>query len=251
MTRPDTLPTTALILAAGLATRMRPLTDAQPKALLPIGGKALIDHTLDRLSEHGITQAVVNVHHCADMMEAHLNARTPEPKIVISDERAQLMDTGGGAKKALPLLGSAPILMFNGKCIWTDGDRPTLYKLADAWDPDRMDALLLLAPTDAAIGYDGAGDFDLAADGTLSKTSRETDQPAPYVFTGIQLINPAAFADTPDGPFSMRVIWDRARANGRLFGQHHDGDWMQVWTVPGLKEIEAHMAQTSQSHQEG
>lgn len=231
-----------MILSAGLATRLRPLTDTLPKALVPVAGKPLIDHTLDALPALGVNTAVVNVHHRADQLEAHLNARPNGPAIRISDERSTLMDTGGGLAQALPLLcedPALPILSFNGKCLWTDGPVPAVHRLAHMWDPTRMDALLLLAHTQAAIGYDGAGDFELLSDLRLAKPVQGS---APFVFTGIQLINPRLFEHAPTEPFSMRVLWMRAQAAGRLFGLVHDGDWMQVWNQASLVHIEDVMA---------
>ena len=242
--RPNTLPTTAMILAAGLALRMRPLTDHQPKALLEVGGKALIDHTLDALPRHGISRAVVNVHHMALMLEQHLARRQSEPEIIISNERTRLMDTGGGVKQALPLMPLIhPLLIFNGKCVWTDGPRHALYCLADVWDAAKMDALLLLCPIDVAIGYDGNGDFDMTESGQITSESKDVGRRAPYVFTGIQMLNPATFQNTPDEPFSMRIIWSRAIAQCRLYGVVHDGSWMQVWNVDSLQRVKRALSQ--------
>ena len=237
--RPNTLPTAAMILAAGLALRMRPMTDYRPKALLEVGGKALIDHTLDALPRHGISRAVVNVHHMAHMLEQHLGQRRSEPEIIISDERSRLMDTGGGVKQALPFMPQIhPLLIFNGKCVWTDGPRQALYRLADVWDATKMDALLLLCPIDVAIGYDGNGDFDMTDGGQITSESKDAGRRAPYVFTGIQMLNPSIFQNTPDEPFSMRIIWSNAIARYRLYGVVHDGSWMQVWNVDSLHQIE-------------
>ena len=226
----------AMVMAAGKGTRMQPLTDTMPKPLVPFMGRPLIDHVLDRLEEAGIEEAVVNVHHFADMLEAHLASRK-SPRIVISDERAELLDTGGGTKKALPLLGSDPVVTFNSDSVWTGELGSNLRSLIAAWDPARMDALLMLADTAHTIGYVGRGDFTMTASGLLAR--RAQSETAPFMFAGVQIVKPALFADGPDGPFSTNLIWDRLIANGRLFGHRMTGTWMHVGAPDDLAEAEA------------
>ena len=226
----------AMVLAAGLGKRMRPLTDTLPKPLVPVAGRALIDHVLDKLAEAGVTQAVVNVHHRADQIEAHVKGRA-RPRIVISDERGELLDTGGGIVKALPHLGSAPFFHMNSDTVWIEGVTPNLARLAGHFDPVRMDILLLLAPTATSIGYDGRGDFNMAPDGRLSR--RPERQIAPFVYAGAAILAPAIFADAPKGAFSLNRMFDRAAEAGRLLGLRLDGTWMHVGTPEAIKAAEA------------
>jgi MurNAc alpha-1-phosphate uridylyltransferase len=229
-------PHTAMVLAAGLGTRMRPLTDHLPKPLIKVSGKPLIDYTLDRLAQASVSRAVVNVHYRADQMEAHLKHRRA-PQIVISDERALLLETGGGLKKAAPHLGTAAIFCTNTDAILVDGaGAEPCGALARAWRDAEMDALLLLVPKALASGYDGAGDFALRADGTLDW---RTGEAAPFVYTGLQIIRPSLLDGAPDGPFSLRVLWDKARAAGRMKGIVHEGPWMHVGDPQGLALAEA------------
>src|SRR5690554_1576171 len=214
-----------MIMAAGMGTRMRPLTDTMPKPLVPFAGKPLIDHVLDRLADAGIAEAVVNVHYLADMLEAHLASRR-HPRIIISDEREALLDTGGGTKKALPLLGDDPIITFNSDSVWAGEIGSNLANLMDAWDPARMDALLMIADAARTIGYVGRGDFLMDEEGQLAR--RDPSTTAPYMFAGVQIIKPGLFADGPDGPFSTNLIWDRLIEKGRLFGHRMSGVWMHV-----------------------
>jgi MurNAc alpha-1-phosphate uridylyltransferase len=207
-----------------------------PKPLVPFGGKPLIDHVLDRLEEAGIEEAVVNVHHFADMLEAHLAARK-SPRIVISDERAELLDTGGGTKKALPLLGEEPILTFNSDSVWAEELDSNLAELIAAWDPERMDALLMIAEAARTIGYVGRGDFNMDASGLLSRRGPSTT--APFMFAGVQIVKPALFADGPAGPFSTNLVWDRLIEKARLFGHRMTGTWMHVGAPDDLAEAEA------------
>jgi MurNAc alpha-1-phosphate uridylyltransferase len=228
-----------MVLAAGLGTRMRPLTDDRPKALVEVGGRALIDHVLDRLADAGVTRAVVNVHWFADRLEAHLAARGRGPEITISDERAELLETGGGLKKAMPLLGDDPVFVANIDSVWTDrGD--ALATLAALWDPERMDAALLLARREGAIGFEGGGDFFLGEDGQL--TFRGEAAEAPYAYMGVHICRPGYVADGPDGPFSLSGLWRRSAAEGRLFGCVLDGDWMHVGDPGARDEAEARLA---------
>ncbi len=224
-----------MVLAAGLGTRMRPLTDDMPKPLIPVAGKALIDWTLDRFAAAGVSRAVVNVHYRADQMEAHLAARL-RPEIAISDERALLLETGGGLKKARAILGEAPVYCTNTDAILVDEGEEACAALADAWRDRDMDALLLLVPKESASGYDGAGDFDL--DGAGRPAWRRFAS-APFVFTGLQIIRPALLDGAPEGPFSMRLLWERAMATGRLFAIAHTGPWMHVGDPQGLALAEA------------
>src|SRR6185503_15970497 len=189
----------AMVLAAGLGTRMRPLTDTLPKPLVAVAGKALIDHVLDRLASAGVTNAVVNVHHMADAIERHLKGRT-RPKILISDERGELLDTGGGVVKALKLLGDRPFFHINSDTIWIEGVTPNLGRLAAMFDPAEMDAVVLLAATATSIGYDGRGDFAMGPDGRLKR--RGEREVVPFVYAGAAILSPTMFADTPKGPFS-------------------------------------------------
>ncbi len=218
-------PKTAMVLAAGLGTRMRPLTDDRPKALVKVGGKALIDHVLDRLADAGVEKAVVNVHWFADRLEAHLAARARGPQIVISDERAELLETGGGLKKARPLLGDDPVFVANIDSVWIDrGD--ALADLLRLWNPTTMDAALLLARRQGSIGFEGDGDFFLGHDSRL--TFRGDAPSAPFAYMGVHITRPG-YADTgPDGPFSLSPLWRRSAAEGRRFGCVLDGDWMHV-----------------------
>jgi MurNAc alpha-1-phosphate uridylyltransferase len=233
---PFQVPRRAMVLAAGLGTRMRPLTDAMPKPLVTVGGKALIDHVLDRLAAAGVDTAVVNTHHLADQIERHLAVRRA-PNIVISDERGELLDTGGGVVKALPLLGAAPFFHLNADTIWIDGVRPNLIRLAEGFDAARMDALLLLAAASSSVGYAGRGDFDMASDGRLRR--RPEREVAPFVYSGVAILTPALFADAPIGAFSLNLLFDRAIAAGRLHGLRLEGVWMHVGTPEAVAAAEA------------
>jgi MurNAc alpha-1-phosphate uridylyltransferase len=224
-------PRNAMVLAAGLGMRMRPLTDAVPKPLIKVAGKALIDYGLDRLADAGVERAVVNVHHLADQLERHLAQRT-RPKIVISDERGLLLGTGGGVGKALPLLGGEPFFLLNSDTIWIDGGAPNLRRLAEAFDPAGMDALLLLAPAAGSPGYTGRGDFFLAGDGRL--TARAEKEVAPLVYAGAAILAPALFKDAPAGEFSLTDLFMRAGHAGRLYGLRLEGLWMHVGTPDAI-----------------
>jgi N-acetyl-alpha-D-muramate 1-phosphate uridylyltransferase len=228
-----------MVLAAGLGQRMRPLTDTIPKPLVALAGRTLIDHVLDRLDNAGITRTVVNVHYLADKLEAHLKPRT-KPEIVISDERGVLLDTGGGVVRALPKLGNAPFVIHNSDSVWIEGLGNNLERLIAAYDAKRMDSLMLLAPSSTSIGYDGAGDFNMDADGQLSRVAE--GRIAPFVFTGVSIAHPRMFADAPEGRFSLNVPWNRAIDNGRLFGLRLDGIWMHVGTPETVGEAEAALA---------
>ncbi len=228
MTQPaHNSPRNAMVLSAGLGTRMRPLTDKMPKPLVEVGGKPLIDHVLDRLTEAGVTRAVVNVHHFAEQIERHLAARK-QPKITISDERGLLLGTGGAVVKALPAFGAAPFFHINSDTVWVDGVTPNLARLAAAFDAAAMDALLLLAPTTGSIGYAGRGDYAFAADGRLRR--RGEREVAPFVFAGAAILSPALFKDAPQGEFALPLLFDRAEGQGRLHGLRLEGLWMHVGT---------------------
>jgi N-acetyl-alpha-D-muramate 1-phosphate uridylyltransferase len=230
------LPRCAMVLAAGLGTRMRPLTDTMPKPLVKVAGKPLIDHVLDRLADVGVEKAVVNVHHFADQLIEHLGQRT-RPRIAISDERGLLLGTGGGVKRALPELGDRPFFHINSDTIWVDSTKPNLARLADAFEPETMDTLLLLAPTNASIGYTGRGDFAMAPDGRL--TRRGERDTVPFVYAGAAILRPALFNDAPEAEFPLTDMFDRAAKKGRLFGLRLGGLWMHVGTPPAVQKAEA------------
>lgn len=229
-------PRRAMVLAAGNGTRMRPLTEHMPKPLVPVAGKALIDHVLDRLDAAGVETAVVNIHHFADQMERHLAGRR-SPRIVLSDERGELLDTGGGVKKALPFLGEAPFFHLNSDTIWIDGVRPNLLRLASAFDAKQMDALLLLAATATSVGYEGRGDYVLGADGRL--TRRGERDVAPFVYAGAAILAPSLFKSAPNGGFSLVRLFDSAMQEGRLHGIRLEGTWMHVGTPEAIAAAEA------------
>lgn len=238
-----TAPKTAMVLAAGLGTRMRPLTDDRPKALVEVGGAALIDHVLRRLRESGVERAVVNVHWFAERLESHLAARADGPEILISDERAELLETGGGLKKAAALLGSDPVFVANIDSVWTDNSAPgdtALNQLARLWNPSIMDAALLLARREGSIGFEGGGDFFLADDGQL--TFRGDAPEAPFAYMGVHICRPDYVADGPEGPFSLSGFWRRSAAAGRLYGCVLDGDWMHVGDPEARDAAEAKLA---------
>ncbi|WP_374274823.1 N-acetylmuramate alpha-1-phosphate uridylyltransferase MurU [Brevundimonas sp.] len=235
-------PKTAMVLAAGLGTRMRPLTDDRPKALVEVGGRALIDHVLDRLAEAGVERAVVNAHWFADRLEGHLKARGRGPEIVISDERAELLETGGGLKKARPLLGDDPVFVANIDSVWIDRAKTRGGGLADlirVWDPERMDAALLLARREGSIGFEGDGDFFLADDGKL--TFRGEAASAPFAYMGVHITRPDYADAGPNGPFSLSPLWRRSADAGRLYGCVLSGDWMHVGDPQARDEAEARL----------
>jgi MurNAc alpha-1-phosphate uridylyltransferase len=230
---------TAMVLAAGLGTRMRPVTDTLPKPLVRVGGRALIDHALDRVAEAGIGTAVVNVHYLADLIEAHVRPRQ-RPQVVISDERGELLETGGGIKRALPLLGPTPFLLLNSDSLWIDGRNANIGRLGGAWEPARMDILLLVAAGAESLGYEGRGDFFMDAEGRLERRG-ERDR-APLVYAGVAILKPQLFDDTPDGAFSLNRLFDRAIVAGRLFGLPLDGQWLHVGTPDAIAAAEERLA---------
>lgn len=237
ITLPHTaLPQTAMVLAAGLGTRLRPLTETTPKPLIEVAGRSLLDRCLDRLVEVGVRRAVVNVHWLGDQIRRHL-AQRDDIEIVISDESDALLETGGGILRALPLLGEAPFFAVNADLIWRDMRGNALRRLAARFDPAAMDGLLLLQPTIHATGYDGMGDFTMDQLGQLSR--REQRSVAPFVYTGVQILSPVLFREVPAGRFSLNLLYDRAIEAGRLFGFRHEGDWMDVGNHAGLRQAEA------------
>jgi MurNAc alpha-1-phosphate uridylyltransferase len=235
-------PKRAMVLAAGHGKRMRPLSATTPKPLISVAGKALLDHCLDELGACGIETAVVNVHYLADLVEAHLRRRQ-EPNIIVSDERALLLDTGGGIARALPHLGEKPFLLRNSDSFWLEGVRPNLQWLTDGWDDDRMDALLLLAATVDSAGYAGRGDFNLDKDGRLSRRAERTV--APFVYAGAAILHPRLFADVPEGAFSLNLLFDRAIDEQRLFGVRLDGLWINVESPAAIAAAETAIAESA------
>ena len=224
-----------MIMAAGMGKRMRPLTASQPKPLVRVAGKPLIDHALDRIAAAGITNAVVNVHYLADALEAHVKERA-DPKVAISDEREMLLETGGGLIKAQPQLPD-PFFCLNSDNIWLEGPRDAFADLSEAWDPDRMDALLLLVPHTGAHNYRGKGDFHIDSVGRVSR--RRSGRIAPFIYSGIQLVSHRLLRDPPDEPkFSTNILWSRAIEEGRLFGIAFTGAWFEVGTPEAIKPTE-------------
>ena len=233
---PAEVPHTAMIMAAGLGKRMRPLTATRPKPLIEVKGKALLDHVLEKLREAGVRKIVVNVHYLADALEAHLMSRDHGLEVVISDERDLLMETGGGLVRAAPLIDCDPFLALNSDNLWIDGPADTLRLLASQWDDSRMDALLLLVPQARALNHKGIGDFHMDRAGRIRR--REKSHVAPVVFTGIQMVSKRLLRDSPEGPFSTNLLWDRAIAEGRCFGAVHQGLWFDVGTPQSIRLTE-------------
>ena len=231
-----------MVMAAGLGKRMRPLTATRPKPLVEVGGKALLDHVLDRLRAAGVKRAVVNVHYLADALEAHLAAHAGDLEVIVSDERAQLMETGGGIVKARDQLGDAPFLCVNSDNLWVDGPADAIKLLARRWHDAAMDALLLMVPLANARSHRGRGDFRLDPRGRIVGR-RERGKLAPYVWTGVQILSPRLIVDPPEGPFSTNIFWDRAIAAGRAFGVVHEGLWFDVGTPAAIPQLEAELAE--------
>jgi MurNAc alpha-1-phosphate uridylyltransferase len=228
---------TAMVLSAGLGTRMAPANGKVPKPLVPLAGKPLIDHVLDRLAAAGVKRAVVNVHHMADQIEQHVKGRRA-PVIEISDERAARLDTGGGVRKALPRLGAGPFLIHNSDSVWIEGIGSNLSRLMSAWDDTRMDCLMLLALASASYGYQGRGDFAFGSDGRIRRRKVEQEL-VPFAFTGVSIAHPRLFEGAPDGAFSLNLLWSRAIEAGRAYGMRIDGIWMHVGTPDALAQAEA------------
>jgi N-acetyl-alpha-D-muramate 1-phosphate uridylyltransferase len=233
---PAEVPHTAMIMAAGLGKRMRPLTATRPKPLIEVGGKALLDHVLEKLRLAGVRKVVVNVHYLADALEAHLASRAHGLEVVISDERNLLLETGGGLVQAAPLIDCDPFLALNSDNLWVDGPADTLKLLASHWDDARMDALLLLVPLARALNHKGIGDFHMTRTGRLRR--RQRSHVAPFVFTGIQMLSKRVLRDAPDGAFSTNILWDRAIEEGRCFGAVHQGLWFDVGTPQSIELTE-------------
>jgi len=231
---------TAMVLAAGLGKRMRPLTATRPKPMVVVAGKPLLEHALDRLRAGGIARAVVNVHYLPDAVEAHLK-RVQGIDVVVSDERRELMETGGGIVQALPLIEDDRFLVVNSDNLWVDGPIDATQLLAERWDETKMDALLLVVPLARANCHNGRGDFHMEPDGKLSR--RKPGRVAPFVFTGVQLVHRRLFDDAPTGPFSTNVLWDRAIAAGRCYGLVHQGLWFDVGHPPAIAQTEAMLLQ--------
>ena len=229
-------PAKAMIFAAGLGTRMRPITDTIPKPLVTVRGKALIDHVLDAFAEAGLSEAVVNVHYLADQIETHLKGRKT-PRIHISDERETLLDQGGGIRRALPLLGEEPFFVANTDAFWIEGPTSNLRRLAAAWDPAKMDALLLIAPTATSIGVDWPGDFHMDQEGRLTK--RAQTEVAAFVYSGVGILKTEPFANDPRDIFRLSPFLFDAAEKGRLFGVRLEGLWLHVGTPQAIGEAEA------------
>ena len=229
-------PNTAMVLAAGLGTRMRPITDRMPKPMVPLAGRPLLDHVLDRLADAGIARAVVNVHYLPDQIEQHLAPRR-QPLVTISDERDALLDTGGGVMRALPLIGKGPFIVHNSDSVWAEGVGSNLARLLDMWDGARMDCLMLLASASTSLGYEGRGDFGMGADGRLIRRGERVS--VPFVFAGVSIMSPALLDGAPaKGAFSLNRLWDRAADKGRLYGLRLDGVWMHIGTPDALEAAE-------------
>jgi MurNAc alpha-1-phosphate uridylyltransferase len=243
MTEPIRIrPKRAMVLAAGIGKRMRPLTATVPKPLIEVAGRALIDHNLDRLEHAGVEAAVVNVHYLADLMRAHV-ARRRKPAVIISDERAKLLDTGGGIAKALPHFDGEAFYLMNSDSFWIEGPRPNLDWLAGAWDEASMDAVLLLASTVRSVGYGGRGDFRMDPAGRLSR--RAEREVAPFAYAGAAILHPRLFEGCPSGPFSLNLLFDKAIEAGRLFGVRMDGFWLHVGTPEAIGEAELSVADSA------
>ena len=235
------VPETAMVMAAGLGKRMRPLTATRPKPLVEVAGKPLIDHVFDRLRGAGVRRAVVNVHYMAGALEAHLKARVRDLDVAISDERAQLMETGGGLVQAKPLLGDAPFVCVNSDNLWVDGPIDAIKALAARWDDATMDALLLVVPLARAGSHPGRGDFHLNAMGRIIGR-RRPGRVAPFVFTGVQILHPRLIVDAPEGPFSTNLFWNRAIEAGRAWAVVHQGLWFDIGSPAAIGETELALA---------
>ncbi|MBX3593885.1 nucleotidyltransferase family protein [Sphingomonas sp.] len=235
------VPRTAMVMAAGLGKRMRPLTATRPKPLVEVAGKPLIDHVFDRLRSAGVQRAIVNVHYLADALEAHVTHRVKDVEVVVSDERRQLMETGGGLVQAREMIGDEPFLCVNSDNLWVDGPIDAIRQLAAAWDDERMDALLLLVPLARAHCHRGQGDFHLDAFGRIVGR-RKPGRLAPFVFTGVQILSPRVIRDWPEGPFSTNLFWQRAIDAGRAWGLVHQGLWFDVGTPQAIAATESVLA---------
>ena len=235
------VPKTAMVMAAGIGKRMRPLTATRPKPLVKVAGRALLDHVFDRLRASGVERAVVNVHYLADALEAHLANRVSGIEVIVSDERGRLMETGGGLVQARALLGTDPFLVVNSDNLWLDGPIDAIRMLAARWNDTEMDALLLLVPLARAHNHGGQGDFHLDRNVRITKR-RQQGRLAPFVYTGVQIMSPRLIADWPEGPFSTMLFWERAIAAGRAFGLVHQGLWFDVGTPAAISRTETLLA---------
>ncbi len=224
-----------MVMAAGLGTRMRPLTDDRPKPLVVVAGRTLIDHALDRLVAAGVTMAVVNAHYKSDMLKEHLAKRT-DIEIRVSEENDELLGTGGGILKALPHFANEPFFVLNSDSVWVEGMGQALERMKERWDPEEMDALLLMASMVTAIGFEGTGDFQMDAEGRLSRVPPR--RISPFAYPGVQIVHPRIFDDAPGASFSMNVLWDIAIEKQRLYGVRLDGVWMHVGTPDAVREAE-------------
>lgn len=233
-----TIPQTAMVMAAGFGTRLRPFTETTPKALVPVLGVPMLDVVLNRLQAVGVKRVVINLHHLGEKIRTHLKDRK-DLEILYSEE-SEILETGGGIVQALPLLGDEPFFTVNAKIIWLNGKIDALVRLALNWDPARMDALLLLQPTVTAVGYNGKGDFVMDQEGRLRR--RNEWQVAPFLYAGVQICHPRLFRDAPKGAFSTNVVWDRAIDEDRLYGIRHDGEWYHVSTPQHLADVERHLS---------
>jgi MurNAc alpha-1-phosphate uridylyltransferase len=228
-----------MVMAAGLGTRMRPLTNDRPKPLVEVAGKTLIDHALDRLVAAGVTMAVINAHYKSDMLKAHL-ARRKDIEIRISEESDELLGTGGGILKALANFAGEPFFVLNSDSVWVEGMGQALERMIDRWDPAEMDALLLMASMVTAIGFEGTGDFQMDAEGRLARVPPR--RVSPFAYPGVQIVHPRIFDDAPGASFSMNFLWDVAIERGRLYGVRLDGLWMHVGTPDAVREAEELLA---------
>jgi N-acetyl-alpha-D-muramate 1-phosphate uridylyltransferase len=236
------VPETAMVMAAGLGKRMRPLTATRPKPLVEVAGKPLIDHVFDHLRAAGVKRAVVNVHYLADQLEAHLRARVKDMALAISDERAQLLETGGGLVHARALIGDQPFVCVNSDNLWVDGPIDAIRGLAAQWDDARMDALLLVVPLARAHSHPGNGDFRVDPFGRIVER-RKPGRMAPFVYTGVQILSPRVIRDWPEGPFSTNLFWNRVMAEGRLWAAVHQGLWFDIGSPPAIAAAEAVLAE--------
>ena len=226
------IPEVAMIMGAGLGTRMRPLTDDRPKPMVELLGRPMIDYSIEKMHAAGIRRLVVNLHYKGDVLREHLSGSLPKGMSIEFSDEPEILDTGGGVTKALPLLGDSPFFVVNGDLFWGDGARSTFAELAARWDDKAMDGLLLMVPTVIAAGYSGRGDFTMTPEGRL--TRRQECRVAPFLYGGIQLVHPRLFKDAPKGAFSTNLMWDRAIEAGRLYGLRHEGDWMHIDTPDSL-----------------
>lgn len=234
------VPAVAMVMAAGLGKRMRPLTASKPKPLVKVAGKPLLDHVLERLRDAGVRKVVVNVHYLADALEAHLAASAGGLEVAVSDERELLLETGGGLVRAQDMIDCDPFLAVNSDNLWVDGPADTLKLLASHWDGARMDALLLLVPHARAFNHSGLGDFHMDRTGRIRRRGRS--KVAPFVYTGVQIVSKALLRDAPQGPFSTNLLWDRAITEGRCYGAVHQGLWFDVGSPPAIPATEQVLA---------